>query len=246
MSQIKAQKNYNNDLITEHRSSRHESHVENEITRSTSKQSNDKIELERDIALSKMCIKEDEDSDKKEITSEEKYEFNDFINEIITIKPADPCWNAGSVNDEFIVQDVPGDGQCFFRSFITSKVYNITQANIGYNPDPDKMNRLIIYLKKLIVEYYDNFGENIIEGGKLPLAIRGEHRSVEEWKKSIFKKEYWGGEIEMIILGELFKVHVVCANRIGNYFKSNYSDKYKERVILTYKDNHYKAVLPLQ
>ena len=73
------------------------------------------------------------------------------------------------------------------------------------------MNRLIMNLKRIIVDYYDlNDGNIVIDGFNLKHQIIAEHESVEEMEIKIFIKTYWGGEVEMQILSQVFKVKIKC------------------------------------
>jgi hypothetical protein len=161
---------------------------------------------------------------------------------IMSIRAVDPQLKVGDVNNDLIIQDGPLDGKCFFRSYIKSKRYNIDRTNLGYNPDIDEV---IVFLKKLIVKYYDIHGESIkIDDFLLKISIIAEHDSIENWKRNILNDpKYWGGDIEMILLSEIFNDHIKCVSRSGSRFNHDYGKENEEKILMTLKDNHYKSIL---
>lgn len=173
--------------------------------------------------------------------------MDDFTFNVLTINPQSTRFKYGDCNDRLMVQDGPPDGQCFFRSFIVCLRYNMDSTNIGYIPTDDHdMNRLIINLKRIIIDYFDMHGNNIrVDDCKLEHGIIAEHRSVEKWKSKIFNKTYWGGEIEMILLSKIFQIKIKCICRLDSRFNNDYGTEYKNHheITITLKSNHYKSIL---
>jgi len=251
--------------ITEHNNNTQtiESRESSEIIRTTS---------HKDLSENKTSKENDEKSEsvlpKKTLDSKQEsrkvrdinHESEDVINEralrtnmdeftfnVLTIKPQSTRFKLGDCNAKLMVQDGPPDGQCFFRSFIVSSRYNMDETNIGYIPTDDHvMNRLIINLKRIIIDYFDIHGDSIhVDDCKLEHGIIAEHKSVEKWKSKIFNKTYWGGEIEMILLSKIFQIKIKCICRLNSRFNNDYGTEYQNplEIIITLKSNHYKSIL---
>ena len=88
-----------------------------------------------------------------------------------------------------------------------------------------------------------NDGNIVIDGFNLKHQIIAEHESVEKWKSKIFIKTYWGGEVEMQILSQVFKVKIKCICRLQSRFNNEYGYNYEDKIMVTLKNNHYKSIL---
>lgn len=171
--------------------------------------------------------------------------IDNFTFNVLKIEPQSTRFKKGDCNDRLMVQDGPPDGQCFFRSFIVCLRYNMDSTNIGYIiTEDDFMNRLIISLKVIIITYFHIHGDKIHQGDfKLEDAINDQHGTVEKWKSKIFKKTYWGGAIEMILLSKIFQLKIKCICRLDTRFNNDYGVEYVNQIIVTLKNNHYKSIL---
>jgi hypothetical protein len=224
-------------------------HNNNKIQTTGSRESSEIIRTTTHQDLSEDQTNNDKDcqnrAEKSEDVGDSKQESEDVINErtlkvnndnftfnVLKINPQSARFKQGDCNEQLMVQDGPPDGQCFFRSFIVCLRYNMDSTNIGYIPTDDHfMNKLILDLKLIIISYFHIHSDNIHWGDfKLEHGIDDEHGSVEKWKSKIFKKTYWGGAIEMILLSKIFQIKIKYVGRLDSRFNNDYGVEYDNQI----------------
>lgn len=191
---------------------------------------------------------ENKKRDNKIVTKPLIKDINEFLEELKSINSVENISSLGKIKftvntgqKEFYLQPICGDNQCFYRSFINGLSYLKYKKNLGRSAN---IQHLIDLLKDLIIQYLQN--TNNVTLKETVLAERG--GTIENYIKISKDKSYWGGEQEIAVLKEMFKINIFqfTTSFTINHDFTNTTYPIENSVYLYHTGgNHYNSLLPL-
>jgi hypothetical protein len=145
----------------------------------------------------------------------------------------------GRNTNHLYIQDVVGNGECFFRSFINGYRFLKTKDNLGYysinnsNENDSNINSMIIALKQYIINFFEYCLCDIHKkdnkyncSTKLYNNFRIPYQDFEEYRQILFNKGYYGGILEALVLSNIFNVKINLFQKFSNNtFTLGYNDE---------------------
>jgi len=164
--------------------------------------------------------------------------------------------NNYNIPNNIILQNVRGNGECFYRAFLNGLGFNNTNQNFGYNPVG--IDRLVNNLKQLIISFIISCLQNTVNP---PCTIRvmaaiqhliNHVGSLANYINNSLRVGYYGGTDEAEILSVIFNINIVQISIAGAspqlpLFSVNTRegiDQRIETVYLFHTGNHYYSILP--
>ena len=182
---------------------------------------------------------------------------NKLLNQELTDRGGDHL----KLPNNITLQDVRGNGECFYRAFINGLRYNVDKMNLGH--DPQFSGKAVGLLKKLVVE---KMSLCIKQGSKCETKVKeatdflieAEGGNLEDYKKTAEREGYYGGDKEAEIIADLFNVNIIQTSAFGGYtgddgdvelflstiYTRNAINDDLEKIYTFHIGGHYLSILP--
>ena len=159
-----------------------------------------------------------------------------------------------------IIQNVKGNGECFFRAVINGLRYNRDRINLRYSPD--NIEPAVNLLKNLILNYIKfclrevtNITNNLQCTSKLYTLIFNRFiadnrvTSIEEFENLFVQEGYQAGDLEIEIISLIFGVNIkVFDKRNPNFYiealSTNPINENLNTLYIVNTGGHWMSILP--
>jgi len=159
-----------------------------------------------------------------------------------------------------IIQNVKGNGECFFRAVINGLRYNRDRINLRYSPD--NIEPAVNLLKNLILNYIKfclrevtNITNNLQCTSKLYTLIFNRFiadnrvTSIEEFENLFVQEGYQAGDLEIEIISLIFDVNIkVFDKRNPNFYmealSTNPINENLNTLYIVNTGGHWMSILP--